>query len=241
MARIFISHSKEDRDLTSNIKKLLVNIGETPVLMEYNPKMDSDVPPWEVIKEEVKESEYMMLFKTENAIKTDYTKNWISYEVGLAAAWNKRLFIFERRGPPIHFPIPYLTDYMIFNPQEVSDMLKLQSVAKEFKETKFEDFKEKPKDDKTDDGLAALALILFAPVIIVAMLHGTLKKALRGPIPITCDKCHSNYNYYASVFDSFNCPVCLTLIDISSKLDDKSINLLRFIKNHPDFENTFTP
>ncbi len=166
-----------------------------------------------------------MLFKTDNAIRTEYTKNWILYEVGLAAAMNKRLFIFERRGPPIRFPIPYLTDYMVFDPDKVADFLKLQAIAKQARET----VAKAAQEEGSGKGLGLLALLL-APVIIAAMAVVAGVQAVRGPIPVKCDRCHTSYQYFAGVLDPFQCPVCLVEVDMSSKIDEKTLSLLREFK-----------
>lgn len=185
MSRVFISHSRQDIELIQNISKLLENIGEEAVIMEYIPTKNVTRPPFEVIRMEVMNSNYMMLFKTDNAIKTDYTKNWIIFEIGLAAATNKKLFVFERIGSPINFPIPYLTDYMLFDPYNVSDMFEIQTIAKNYKK-KF--IKRKVKKKKTDSGLGLL--YLFAPQIIILAIIGALFYVAKGPIEVTCSNCN---------------------------------------------------
>ncbi len=130
MAKVFISHSSQDVELVSNVASMLKNIGDEPLIMEYAPKGDETAPPYARIREYMRAADHVMLFKTDNAIRTDYTRNWIIFEVGLAAELNKRLFVLEGKGPPIEFPIPYLTDYMVLEPDRVADILRLQTVAK---------------------------------------------------------------------------------------------------------------
>ena len=106
MKKVFISHSRHDAELVSNVVSAMRNIEVTPVAMEYLPKPSEGIPDWSRIRAEVSSSDLLMLFKTDNAIRTDYTKSWIVYEVGLAAAFNKPLFLFERIGRPINFQSP---------------------------------------------------------------------------------------------------------------------------------------
>lgn len=226
LSRVFISHSQKDAQLTRNVAMMLENIGVTPVVMEYaTPEMEIE-PPYARIREAVTGADYIMLFKTDNAISTEYTKSWILYEVGLAAAANKRLFVFERRGPPIRFPIPYLTDYMVFDPDKVADFLRLQAIANEARRIVTEG----ELEEGGSGGIGLLALLL-APVIIVAMAVVAGVQAIRGPIPVECDKCHTGYQYYAGVLDPFQCPVCLVEVDLSSKVDEKTLSLLREFKS----------
>jgi hypothetical protein len=48
---------------------------------------------------------------------TAYTQNWVSYEVGLACGLNKPVWVYEHLQDPVQFPIPYLTDYVLYEPQ----------------------------------------------------------------------------------------------------------------------------
>ncbi len=137
--KAFISHSKQDAALTKNVELMLQNIGVEPVIMEYSPPAAEAAPPWRRIRDAVTTSDAVLLFKTENAIVTDYTRSWIVYEVGLAAAMNRPLYVFERKGTPIHFPIPYVTDYMLFEQEKIGDFLKVRRVVKEWREGKVPD------------------------------------------------------------------------------------------------------
>lgn len=110
MATIFISHSKKDEDLVLIMKKILKNIGHTPIIEEFIPVEEREPIPYEEIRSNVEKSEFLFLFLTDNVVATPYTQNWVSYEIGLASAHSKKLFVFERIGTPIEFPIPYLTD-----------------------------------------------------------------------------------------------------------------------------------
>ncbi len=229
MSRVFISHSRVDAELTKNLATMLRNIGETPVVMEYVPKDGEKVPPYARIKKGVTAADYVMLFKTDNAIRSEYTKNWIIFEVGIAATQNKRLFVFERRGPPIQFPIPYVTDYMIFDPNNVTDFLKVQSIAKEVKEALLQ------QEGKTG-GLGWLPILsphialLAAVVVVIAAVGVGINGALHGPINIDCPHCYSTYRYYAGILDPFQCPACLEEIDPSVGYDREAVALVRELK-----------
>ena len=235
VSRVFISHSRQDTELTLNIVKALENIGSTAVAMEYVQRDSSDVPDWDRIRSEVAAADHPMLFKTDNAIKTDYTENWVMFEVGLAAALKKRLLVFERRGPQITFPIPYVTGYMLFDPQKVADVLQVQAIArvirKELTATKTRKLEKRGKKEEFS-GLALLAL--FVPEILVALIVlGTLvglASAVVGPVPVTCGRCRSRYRYYAGVLDPFKCPVCLCDVNPAADLDEETVHLIQGFK-----------
>ena len=206
MAKVFISHSKNDMELISNIATMLKNVDESPVVMEYFSRSAKDSPNWSLIRKHVSESEYLMLFKTDNAIKSDYTKSWIIYEVGLAAAWKKRLFVFERKGPAIKFPIPYLTDYMIFDPERVKDFLRIQSIVAE---TRKFDGSSKPYKDMLAKQFIPMQMVVQS---FGGDLFGKSAKA-SGAFEVACGRCRSRFRYYPSYETfPFNCPVCLTPI-----------------------------
>lgn len=176
----------------------------------------------------------MMLFKTDNAIRSDYTKNWIIFEVGLAAALNKRLLVFERKGPPIQFPIPYVTDYMIFDPGNVADFLKLQSIAKGVKEA-FTQEKGKAGGSLGWIWVFYPQAVLFLGVsAVIAAIGAGVKGALHGPINIGCPHCHSNYQYYAGILDRFRCPVCLDEIDPSVGYNSEAVALVKELRKLAD-------
>ena len=213
MTQVFISHSRKDRELINNVATMLRNVNDEPVLMEYMPRTIRDRPNWAMIRKVVSDSDYLMLFKTDNAITTDYTKSWIIYEVGLAAAYGKRLFVFERKGPPIRFPIPYLTDYMIFDPGKVRDFLAIQAIVTDSKKTgKAGAYGELYRD------MHVLAPQMKAMEQIINAFSGNMfapGTKLDGDFGITCMRCKTRFRYYSREKFPFNCPVCLTGIRAS--------------------------
>lgn len=62
MATIFISHSKRDEDLVTDIAKVLRNIGHTPIIEEFIPEEEKEPVPYEEIRKNVSLSQYMFLF-----------------------------------------------------------------------------------------------------------------------------------------------------------------------------------
>lgn len=206
MATIFISHSKRDTDLVLTIKKILENMGHTPIIEEFVPIEEQASVPYEEIRKNVEKSSFLFLFLTDNVVATPFTQNWVSYEVGLASASSKKLFVFERLGTPIPFPIPYLTDYALFNPDKTEDILALQRLTKDLGKIR--------RDLLTAGGGAAIGSI-FGPA---GMAVGAVLGYLVGPKPpkpptAKCNYCNVVFNYY-STHKVFSCPSCRKSIDL---------------------------
>ena len=136
MATIFISHSKRDIELVNSIKIILENIGHVPIIEEYIPKENQAEIPYEEIRKNVMASDYMFLFLTDNVTSTEYTKNWVIWETSLAVHDRKRLFVFERYGSPIKFPIPYFTDYAVFDPN-TNDLYTYTKINEKLRQYQF--------------------------------------------------------------------------------------------------------
>jgi len=161
-------------------------------------------------------SDAIFLFLTDNVLTTEYTRNWVIFEIGLARQALKRVFVFERQGVPIPYPIPYVTDYMIFEPQSIQDLLDIQKIAKELIG--------KATSTIAGAGLGLLIGSVFGPLgaAIGALTGGTLGHrsdiATEAKIPIiSCpyDNCKIRFRYYSPNISSFNCPACRQLITIS--------------------------
>ena len=206
LAIIFISHSKRDAELVLVVKKLLENVGHTPIIEEFVLREEKADPPYEEIRRNVEKSALLFLFLTDNVIATDYTRNWVIYEVGLAAKGSKKLFVFERLGTPIYFPIPYLTDYALFDMDKTGDILMLQKLAKDL--GKF------PRDLLTAGTGAAIGS-LFGPagVIFGAVMGYLVGPKLPKPLTVKCNHCNIDFNYY-STRNTFSCPSCRRDIDL---------------------------
>lgn len=204
MATIFISHSKRDKELVTAMVKILENIGHTPIVEEFIAEEEREPVPYAEIRKNVNLSDYVFLFLTDNIVATEYTHNWVSFEVGLAANANRRLFVFERDGVPVPYPVPYLTDYMIFNKDDTSDILGIQAVAKNLGKI--------PKG-AIGAGLGALLGAPFGPLgLIIGGLGGfLLGEEAEDQIPmVQCPHVHCgiSFNYYSLQYKEFKCPAC---------------------------------
>lgn len=210
LANIFISHSKRDEQLVRNIQSVLINLKQTPIIEEFIPEESKEPIPYEEIRKNIKLSHSVFLFLTDEIVKTEYTKNWVIFEVGLASHSGTPLFVFERKGFPISYPIPYVTDYMLFDPTNVEDILNIQKLAGEIG---------KLSPSVIAGGLGALIGAPFGPLgIVVGSLGGIALSSKRAPPiqmeRIICDQCKVSFNYWSPEISTFCCPMCRKEIKI---------------------------
>lgn len=207
MATIFISHSKKDEELVLSIKKILENIGHTPIIEEFIPKEKQQEIPYEEIRSNVNKSSFVFLFLTDSVVETEYTKNWVIYEVGVASNDSKRVFVFERLGTPIQYPIPYVTDYTLFNPNRTDDMLEVQRLSKNL--GKF-------RKDLLTAGAGALVGSIFGPIgFVLGAIGGYVLGPKQEQSPkVKCPHCNVSFNYYSVQIKEFDCPCCRKKIDL---------------------------
>ncbi len=184
-----------------------MNVGHAPIIEEFIPESEKKPIPHDEISERVSNSDAVFLFLTDNVLATEYTKSWVVFEVGLARPPKKRVFVFERDGIPIPYPIPYFTDYMIFDPQSIKDLLAVQKIAKVLVGTIPAGWK--------GAGAGALLGAVFGPV---GMAIGAITGGLLGygvdiqveaNIPqAECSQCHIRFRYFSPNISRFRCPAC---------------------------------
>lgn len=112
MTQIFVSHSQLDRDIRGSFDSVFARAGVIGKCMEFE---KLSYPQWRTIKDEMYRSDAVFLLLGPNIRSSIYTQNWVASEVGLACGLNKDVWVFEQHGVTIDFPIPYLTDYMIYD------------------------------------------------------------------------------------------------------------------------------
>ena len=138
---------------------------------------------------------------------TEHTKNWVIFEDGVAAATGKQLFLFERKGIPLKYPVPYLTDYMIFDEKNIMDLLKIQTISKQFK--KYFSVKESealiPPSPIPFDSFGAIVWSIYTIFKILRKERITKKLGL---FKIKCPRCESSFYYHSPQHTSFRCPSC---------------------------------
>jgi hypothetical protein len=66
----------------------------------------------------------------ENPPSPQFTHNWVNFEVGVAAGCKKPVWVFEDYKEFINFPVPYVTDYCLYDLDSVEH---IQFIGDRFK------------------------------------------------------------------------------------------------------------
>lgn len=217
MVYVFISHSKKDRELVRIIDLNFRSVGITPLFMEFMPERK---PPYKKIENNVNISSAIFLFLTQNVKSSDFTQNWISFEVGLAKKANKSLFVVEDVNSKVHFPVAYLTDYILYEATQIEDWQNIQRILQNINQA-IENNKLilgftiggavlgalADEKDRVGGGLIGG----FAGLILGGILTSLNAVAKVSSVRVRCpnSKCGIEFNYY-SKFKKFQCPSCRT-------------------------------
>lgn len=144
--QIFISHSKKDTNIRNSFETIFKQTEVKAIFWEHEPKFK---PDYRAIKDEILDSKAVFLLLGSNINGTNYTKNWIAFEVGVACALKKKVWVFEQIGTKIEFPLPYLTDYMMYNLAESGHYNYVKSVIEAYGNNTSNSFSE-PKEDERE-------------------------------------------------------------------------------------------
>lgn len=110
MAQVFISHSKDDKKGRLFFDKLFADAKYDPYWYSWK----GPEPPHAItIKKAIKNSTSVFVILSEHMVN-HYTQSWVGYEVGIAAAFNKNVWVFESNREHIDVPVPYVTGYVQF-------------------------------------------------------------------------------------------------------------------------------
>lgn len=208
--KVFISHSSKNTELVNRVQRALRNVSVDPLFAEFEP---DEFPPFRKIERMMRSSEAAFLLLTPEIKATEHTQNWVSYEVGLAQAFDKNLYVFEKRNRTQRFPVPYLTHYYLYDPSKSTEISVLEEAASEVEESR--------KVGSWFPGMIIGAL-LGAPFGRRGMLAGGTAGATIGKIAdegqasytinVKCphERCKIEFKLFAELFDgfTFNCPSC---------------------------------
>ena len=187
--QIFVSHSQKDNDIVTYFDRVFARTGVKAVCMKLQ-KMRS--PQWQDIKDKVSYSDAVFLLLGPNVRSSIHTQNWIAFEVGLSCANGKEVWVFEKEGSDIEFPIPYLTDFMIYNLENAKTFDYVRNIIDAY--------------GREIDGLKrGKWSINFIPDL-------RTKRNVPKGIPIKCSHCQSEYFLHAITTLNFYCPSCRKLL-----------------------------
>jgi hypothetical protein len=133
--KVFVSHSKYDIEIRKFFSEIFAMAGIVPKYMEFE-DLDGKYAGVEIankIKHPIDGSSAVFVLLGKNVENPqsgsqEFTHNWVSFEVGVAAGSNKPVWVFEQFNQFTRFPIPYVTDYCRYTldyPQHVKNMKEL--------------------------------------------------------------------------------------------------------------------
>jgi len=113
--KVFMCHTQLDKATCDRFDNAVARVGIDAFRSEYE---NLAVPAWKTISKEIKQSMALFLLvgpelvNAQSLLQKDwvYTQNWISYEIGLASAMNKDIWVICD-NVDTNFPIPHLNNY----------------------------------------------------------------------------------------------------------------------------------
>jgi len=131
---VFLIHSRLDTEWPNFFDKAA---GKAEVRLFEAEWFDEKSPNWLHLKEQIRRSMAVFFLKGPSITNSTYTTNWVSWECGVAAALKRDLWVFESMRNPVFMPVPYLTDYVPYDPQDnehvafVANLLQNYSLGEE--------------------------------------------------------------------------------------------------------------
>lgn len=170
-----------------------------PFLMEYENYQN---PPWQVIKNAIVKSSALFLLIGPNLNTSPYTQNWVSYEVGLADALNKQIWVLEDIQASINFPIPNAHHCLLYSSTDRNSLYYLQTVIKSYS---------KNVGGALLGGLVGVALSTNPLALIAGLLIGSQLNVPARPMgeKLQCayPDCKIVFEYH-NIQKQFHCPAC---------------------------------
>ena len=123
MEYIFISHSRYDKQLRDFFAHTIRRIsGLDSILMEFENLYHQNAG--KIITDIISQSCIGLVVLLGKKIlfppgyTSQFTHNWVGFEIGVAACAKKPIMVFEDYEDPINFPIPYLDHFVRYKQDE---------------------------------------------------------------------------------------------------------------------------
>ena len=138
MPSVFVSHSKNDEDRVNYFAKIFARIGLQAHFMELEnidntyagSRIADIIRSNSALHEDTRAVVVLLGRSLENPLSPQYTHNWVNFEVGVSAGCRKPVWVFEQFTEFINFPVPYVTDYCLY---EINSKDHLQFIGNHFK------------------------------------------------------------------------------------------------------------
>jgi len=187
----FVSHSKYDVDIRKSFSEVFAVSGLMPKYMEF----ERFAPPAGTkIREQIQKSQVVFLLLGPNIRKSSFTENWVAFEVGLACAFNKEVWVFEPLDLASDFPVPYVTDYMPYNLQESQCFDYIRKVMEAYK---------------------------YPVPLFPIVTQGRYKRGVPAGDLLQCPYAHCKLEFHLHTrISNLHCPSCRQQIEVAWKDDN---------------------
>jgi len=131
VATIFVSHSSYDTDIINFVNKAFAGASVKAAYMEFE---NLPAYPGKYIAQKIVDYDTQALFVLigPNIDRNQYTSNWVAYEVGLATAMNKHIWVLETFEDNYYnrknFPIPYVDRLSLYQLENRQHLIYLRDI-----------------------------------------------------------------------------------------------------------------
>jgi hypothetical protein len=119
---VFVSHSSKDEKL---IRLVELAFDDRDIKPYFAKNRIEGKNPVEKIVEAISNSKYFFALVTSNVVNDTHTRDWVNFEIGVAKAFNKKIFVWIDKGVSADKKYPQLlenvTDYNSFDCQSDKD------------------------------------------------------------------------------------------------------------------------
>lgn len=213
MAQIFISHSKEDKDLRDFFSNAFAGTKVKVIFEEFEKIFRGEITPKQIAKD-IENSKAVFVILSQNVQNIPHTRDWVGWEAGVAKG--RDIWIFEPYSQlgEISVVTPYLRHYVIFDTNDAW-LGYMRTIIES-----YDDSHVLPTLLVTGGIGALLAEKDKIGGATLGALAGLVisDKSKERPtgIGVICSECSSSYNLHIPQgMNIFRCPVCNADLEIN--------------------------
>jgi hypothetical protein len=210
MAQIFVSHSRQDRQLVDYFSRVAAGTNVRLVFEELEKMVSGEVSAAK-IRADIEASNAVFVLITKQLHAIPHTRDWVLWESGVAT--NRDIWVFEPIAELGRVTVitPFLKNYVLFEPSD-SWFPYVRQIVDSYDDSHV------LATTLAGGGLGAAIGREKGAMIgagIALLLAGLAKPRPQG-IPIACANCASSYSVHVPVNQvMLRCPVCNTLLQLA--------------------------
>ncbi len=206
MAKIFISHSSKDKESINFFNTMFSTTKVTAIYEEYDQAEGKHVNN-QKITDDISNSSAVFVLLDKEIEDLKHTRDWITWEIGVAKGLNKKVFVFEKAKDygKIGIVIPHLDHLISYDPNSMEWRNYLKPIIESFDDSnKLSTITLSSvagaalAEDKWTGGLIGLGIGL----ILSNQGAKTYGQSAQ------CFKCRSTYFIHVGQGQYFRCPTC---------------------------------